>query len=92
MKGLYVEPQTPNNCSHFFMAVNIEAFTDRTLFGTVVAAMASNVRHSSRATGTDVLFTPGEPEWTTRAARPANCVLLDATVLDELEKLEMALR
>lgn len=92
VKGLYVEPQTPNNCSHFFMAVNIEAFTDRTLFGTVVAAMASNVRHSSRATGTDVLFTPGEPEWTTRAARTANCVLLDATVLDELEKLEMALR
>lgn len=91
VQGLYTDLQAPNDCSHFFMALSIEAFTDPDAFYREVAAMAETVRQSRRAPGTDALFTPGEPEWTRARTRTPNRVKIDASVKDELEALTIRL-
>lgn len=91
VQGLYTEPQHPNNCSHFFLALDIAAFTDPDEFRQQVAAMANRVRNSRRAPGVSALLTPGEPEWNTRNKAEEGMVLIDAAVADELASLERTL-
>lgn len=91
VQGLYTRPEVPNDCSHFFLALNIEAFTEPEEFSRQVATMAARVRHSRRAPGVGALFTPGEPEWNARGAAGEGQVLVDGAVARELEDLERSL-
>jgi LDH2 family malate/lactate/ureidoglycolate dehydrogenase len=91
VQGLYTGPDIPNDCSHFFLALNIEAFTDPDEFRQQVAAMATRVRDSRRAPGVGALFTPGEPEWNARGAAGVGWVLVDGAVVADLEDLERSL-
>lgn len=91
VQGLYTGPEIPNDCSHFFLALNIEAFTDPDEFRQQVANMAARVRDSRRAPGVEALLTPGEPEWNARGAAGKGMVLIDGTVARELTNLERSL-
>lgn len=91
VQGLYTGPEKPNDCSHFFLALNIGAFTDPDEFRHQVASMADRVRTSRRAPGVNALFTPGEPEWNARESAGDGKVFIDASVAEELVNLERSL-
>ena len=62
VKGLYADTSVPNNCAHFFLALDVAAFGDPTAFGQRLADLAGQVVASDRAPGVDRVYLPGERE------------------------------
>ncbi len=89
---LYGNPPQENNVSHFFLALNIDAFADREEFLGQVRFMAERVRQSRKAPGVDALYTPGEIEWRREHERPEPTVTIGRSVEKELLDVEARLR
>ncbi len=63
-KGLDEAGQkTPYCLGHFFMAVNIEAFTELAAFKKTTGDILRELRESQRAEGADRIYTCGEKEY-----------------------------
>ena len=60
---LYGEDGRAYNCSHAFMAVDVQGMRPLGEFKEEVAAAARRVRGSDRAPGVDRIYSPGEREW-----------------------------
>lgn len=60
VKGLYADTAVPNNCAHFFLALDVAAFGDPAEFGQRLADLAGQVVSSDRAPGVDRVYLPGE--------------------------------
>lgn len=88
---LYGDPKVPYDCSHLFIAIDVGHFCDLASFRTQANAAAERIRQGRRASGTDQLFLPGEPEW--RRHQNANGVVqLEGAVADALIKLAQELQ
>lgn len=86
VQGLYADTSTPNDCAHFFLALN------PTMFGTSdladrAAQLAVQIAGSTRASGVDRLLLPGELEDERYAATTTDGVRVDAGTLAELDAL-----
>jgi LDH2 family malate/lactate/ureidoglycolate dehydrogenase len=80
VRPLFTETESPNNCSHFFLALDISSFRDLGDFSANVATMAAGIRGSKRAPGIDRLYSPGEPEWVRQQARQSEPFALDGSI------------
>lgn len=84
VKGLYADTSQPNNCAHFFLALDIAAFANLQEFRDRAARLAADVLASPTAPGVERTLLPGQLESEREAAADREGVLLDATVLEAL--------
>ncbi|HEX5595580.1 MAG TPA: Ldh family oxidoreductase [Micromonosporaceae bacterium] len=84
VKGLYSDVSVPNNCAHFFLALDVAAFGDTTGFGQRLADLAGQVRSSKRAPGVDQVHLPGDLSSARHARALAAGVALEPSVLSQL--------
>ena len=68
VRPLYGDLSSPYDCSHLFIAIDVEHFCDPSEFRARAAAAADRIRGGRRAAGVEALFAPGEPEWRRRQA------------------------
>ncbi|GAA3941199.1 Ldh family oxidoreductase [Actinomadura viridis] len=67
VNGLYADTTVPNDCAHFFLALDVAAFGDPGRFAQHLDDLLGQVTGARRAPGTDRLLLPGQLE----AARAA---------------------
>ena len=60
--GLYADTSRPNDCAHFFLALDVAAFADVEAFARRLADLCDQVLCSVRAPGVDQVFLPGDIE------------------------------
>jgi LDH2 family malate/lactate/ureidoglycolate dehydrogenase len=84
VRGLYADTAAPNDCAHFFLAVNPAMFGDSERFEERASALAAQVAASATAPGIERVLLPGQIE-AERADRAAHDGLsLPPSVLDAL--------
>lgn len=86
VRGLYADVSVANNCAHFFLALNIEAFGAPAEFADRMGRLAAEIVGSPTAPGVDRLYLPGQIEAENRAAAAARGVRVEASVLEELHR------
>ncbi|MFC4472246.1 Ldh family oxidoreductase [Streptomyces xiangluensis] len=91
VRGLYADPSTPNDCAHFFLALDVAAFGDRDEFEQRVAALRDQITGSPKAPGTERLLLPGQLEAERQASATTAGVPLDAGVLAALRETATSL-
>jgi LDH2 family malate/lactate/ureidoglycolate dehydrogenase len=87
VRGLYADTATPNDCAHFFLALDAARFSDDgdgDAFAARVADLAAQVTSPPAAPGVERLLVPGQLEAERHAAARADGVALDTTVLERL--------
>ncbi|MEW2398255.1 Ldh family oxidoreductase [Streptomyces sp. NPDC046862] len=89
VRGLYADTSTPNDCAHFFLALDVAAFGDRAGFEQRVAVLGAQITGSPKAHGTERLLLPGQLEAERQAA--SSGVPLDASVLGALTETATSL-
>ncbi len=62
VKGLYADASVPNDCAHFFLALDIESFADPQGFANRLRELVGQVTGSPRTPGVDRLLLPGQLE------------------------------
>jgi LDH2 family malate/lactate/ureidoglycolate dehydrogenase len=87
VRGLYADPSVPNDCSHFFAAIDPDAFDSREQFGSSVAMLADEVLASPTVAGAPPVRLPGQHAEARRAGGRAGGVALDPSVLRALEEI-----
>jgi LDH2 family malate/lactate/ureidoglycolate dehydrogenase len=90
VKGLYADTATPNDCSHFFLALDVAAFGDPEQFASSLGELVRKVLDSPRAPGVERLFLPGQLEAERHAAASGTGVTLDLSVLTALRETATA--
>lgn len=86
VQGMYADITVPNDCAHFFLALDVAAFRTRDDFDAAIASLVAHVTEGERAPGVERLLLPGQREAETAATGRSRGVELDATVLDGLRK------
>lgn len=77
---LYGDRSTPYNASHFFLAIHVEHFRALADFESEISAAAERLRQSSKAEGTDRLYSPGELAWQRRQDKAGKLSIPDGVV------------
>jgi LDH2 family malate/lactate/ureidoglycolate dehydrogenase len=62
VKGLYADTSVPNDCAHFFLALNVESFADPQRFTSRLRELVAQITDSQRAPEVDCLLLPGQLE------------------------------
>jgi L-2-hydroxycarboxylate dehydrogenase (NAD+) len=82
----------PYKLGHFFMAIDIEAFTDLASFKKTAGDICRALRASRKAPGADRIWTAGEKEWDAWLERKDRGVPFDATERAEFDELKAELK
>jgi LDH2 family malate/lactate/ureidoglycolate dehydrogenase len=85
VRGLYADTSVPNNCAHFFLALDLAHFGDVDGFLARAAELADQIHRSPTAPGVERTLLPGQLEAERRQTALTSGVRVDATVLDALE-------
>lgn len=80
--------KVPYKLGHFFMAVDIEAFTDLASFKKTTGDICRELRNSKRMPGQERIWTAGEPEWDAWNDRKNKGVPLDEVVRSEFDQIK----
>jgi LDH2 family malate/lactate/ureidoglycolate dehydrogenase len=86
VQGLYADTAVPNNCAHFFLAVDPAAFGSAEEFASNAARLAQEIESSPTKPGTDQVYLPGEIEHGRGEAAARTGILVDGGVLAALQK------
>lgn len=86
VKGLYADVSVPNDCAHFFLALDVAAFGDADGFAERLAALAAEITGSPTAPGVERLYLPGQIEAERSDAAAARGVRVEASVLKALRE------
>jgi LDH2 family malate/lactate/ureidoglycolate dehydrogenase len=78
----------PYRLGHFFMAIDIEAFTDLPSFRKTAGDICRALRASKKAPGQERIWTAGEKEWDAWLERKDKGVPFDAVVRAEFDQLK----
>jgi len=81
VKGLYADASVPNDCAHFFLALNIGSFSDPQGFAGRLGDLISQVTGAPRAPGVERLLLPGQLEAERFAASAEHGVAVDSSTL-----------
>ncbi len=84
VKGLYADTSIPNDCAHFFLALDIESFGDPQGFADRLRELVAQVTSSPRASGVDRLLLPGQLEAERFAASAEHGVAVSDSTLTGL--------
>ncbi|MEW2113691.1 Ldh family oxidoreductase [Streptomyces sp. NPDC005474] len=85
VRGLYADTSVPNDCAHFFLALDIGAFGDPAGFTGRLSALTTEVTGSPTAPGVERLLLPGQLE-AERYGSVAEGIALGAEVLAALQE------
>ena len=85
VQGLYADTSVPNDCAHFFLALDVAAFCSIAEFEERLAELTEQATRGPLADGVARLFLPGQIEAERAAAAEANGVPLDPSVVEALE-------
>jgi LDH2 family malate/lactate/ureidoglycolate dehydrogenase len=91
VQGLYADTSMPNDCAHFFLAIDPAAFGDAEEFAARVDELAAQVSASPTAPGVDRVLLPGQLEAERHAAAQADGVRVERSVLDNLREVAAGL-
>lgn len=80
---MYQKLPEKRDISHFFMALNISAFTDVAVFSSRLAAMAASIRALPALDPADPPQLPGDPEKRSWAIRSKDGIPMDRSKFDE---------
>ena len=83
--------KVPYKLGHFFMAVDVEAFTDLASFKKTSGDICRALRNSKRMPGQDRIWTAGEPEWDAWNERKDKGVPLDEVERREFDQIKAEL-
>ena len=83
--------KVPYKLGHFFMAVDVEAFTDLASFRKTSGDICRALRNSKRMPGQDRIWTAGEPEWDVWNERKDKGVPLDEVERKEFDQIKAEL-
>lgn len=86
VQGLYADTASPNDCAHFFLALDVDRLTGLSAFTDRVDDLSAMVTGSRRAPGVDRILLPGQPE-EERAEESRDRVWVDASVMSALRQL-----
>ena len=81
----------PYRLGHFFLAVNIEAFTDLDSFKKTTGEILRALRNSAKAPGCDRIYTAGEKEWDAYTERSKKGILITDSVATEFRTMAQEL-
>lgn len=84
VQGMYADVTVPNDCAHFFLALDVSAFGSSRDFDTAVGALAAQIGGSALAPGTERVLLPGQREAEVAAAGRDHGVTVNASVLEGL--------
>ncbi|MGY6655463.1 Ldh family oxidoreductase [Amycolatopsis sp. TRM77291] len=94
VRGLYADTAVPNDCAHFFLALDPEFFGDPTDFRQRMYEVARGIRSSKLAHGVSAVMLPGQREAENAARSAAGGVAIADAVLASLrttaERLNVA--
>lgn len=91
VRGLYANTGTPNDCAHFFLALDVARFAPdgeggADVFAQRVAALAGEVTSPPMADGVERLLVPGQLEAERHAHAREHGIVLDDSVLSRLRE------
>ena len=86
VQGLYTDTWVPNDCAHFFLALDIAAFGDQAGFAARIEELAAQLLACPLAPGTERVLLPGQLEAERHAASARDGIPLDRSVLDALHE------
>jgi LDH2 family malate/lactate/ureidoglycolate dehydrogenase len=86
VNGLYADTGKPNDCAHFFLALDLAAFGEPAALIDRIGRLAAEVRASPTIPGVERVRLPGEPEVTRRADAQAHGVSVSEHVLAALRE------
>lgn len=84
VKGMYADTSIPNDCAHFFLALDVGSFSDPSGFAERLQGLTTEIADSPRAPGVDRLLLPGQLESERYAASAEQGVHLDGSTLSGL--------
>jgi L-2-hydroxycarboxylate dehydrogenase (NAD+) len=77
--------RTPNKLGHFFMAINVEAFTDLESFKNTTGEILRELRAATKQPGSDRIYTAGEKEFENERRVRTEGVVIVPNLLKEVQ-------
>ncbi|GAB3143055.1 Ldh family oxidoreductase [Micromonospora sonneratiae] len=91
VNGLYADTTVPNDCAHFFLALDVTAFDDADEVARRVTDLADQVLSSNRAPGVEQVYLPGDIEAARYARALRYGVALEPSVFTGLTRVAAGL-
>ncbi|TXC99922.1 Ldh family oxidoreductase [Streptomyces sp. ISID311] len=92
VQGLYADTTVPNNCAHFFLAIDPGAFGAAEDFARNALRLADEIKASPTKPGTDCVYLPGQLEHERAETAARSGIRIDGGVLAALHKTAESLR
>ncbi len=87
LSGMENGKKVPYRLGHFFIAINIEAFTEIDNFKKTTGEILRSLRNSKKAPGYDRIYTAGEKEYIAMLEREKNGIPIDEVEAEEIKSL-----
>lgn len=87
LTGVRDGKKVPYALGHFFIAINVEAFTSLDEFKRTTGDILRDLRASKKAPGHDRIYTAGEKEYLTSLERMANGIPINQSLQKEIKTL-----
>lgn len=91
LSGVQDGKKVPHRLGHFFIAINISAFTDLDEFRRTTGEILRQLRASKKAPGHDRIYTAGEKEYYTRQERAKNGIPINESLQQDIKALQAEL-
>lgn len=86
VKGLYADTSVPNDCAHFFLALDVESFANPQEFTGRLRELATQITDSDRAPEADRLLLPGQLEAERHEQSEEQGIELDESTLTSIHE------
>ena len=86
VKGLYADTSVPNDCAHFFLALDVESFANPQEFTGRLRELATQIADSDRAPDVDRLLLPGQLEAERHEQSEEQGIELDESTLTSIDE------
>lgn len=88
LSGIQDGKKVPYNLGHFFMAIDVEAFTTLEAFKKTTGEILRALRASQKAPGHDRIYTPGEKEYLARIERDITGVPINEALEKDIAEIK----
>jgi len=88
LSGIHEGKKVPYGLGHFFMAIDVEAFTSLEAFKETTGQILRELRASKKAPGHDRIYTPGEKEHLARLQRQVTGVPINEALEKDIAEIQ----
>ncbi len=86
VQGLYADTSVPNDCAHFFLALDVESFANPQEFTGRLRELVTQIKNSDRAPEVDRLLLPGQLEAERYEQSEEHGIELDESTLTSIQE------